>query len=71
MNEKDLMSNIEMRHYSGIASEQEVLFLPLSSFKIVNIYDSKYNNTNIKIIKLNYVGMFNNNKINYINCLCF
>ena len=70
MNEKDLMSNIEMRHYSGIASEQEVLFLPLSSFKIVNIYDSKYNNTNIKIIKLNYVGMFNN-KTNYINCLCY
>ena len=59
LNGNKLMSNIEMRHYSGIASEQEVLFLPLSCFKVTKIDDSVFENTNIKIIKLNYVGMFN------------
>ena len=60
LNEKYLMSNIEMRHYSGYATEQEVLFLPLSSFKVNDIYDFKYKNNEIKIIKLNYVGMYKN-----------
>jgi len=54
-----LMSNVEMRHYSGIASEQEVLFLPLSSFKVTKIEDDLYKNKKIKILKLNYVGIFN------------
>ena len=53
------MSNVEMSHYSGIASEQEVLFLPLSSFKVTKIEDNLYKNKKIKIIKLNYVGIFN------------
>ena len=54
-----LMSNIEMRHYSGIASEQEVLFLPLSCFKVNDIRDSVYKNKNLKIIIFDYVGMYN------------
>lgn len=58
----NLMSNVEMRHYSGIASEKEVLFLPLSCFKIIDVWDSLFNKTNIKIIKLNYVGMYNKSK---------
>ena len=58
----NLMSNVEMRHYSGIASEQEVLFLPLSCFKIIDVWDSLFNNTKIKIITLNYVGMYNKSK---------
>ena len=48
-----------MRHYSGIATEQEVLFLPLSSFKVTKIEDSLFKNKKIKIIKLDYVGMYN------------
>ena len=57
------MSNIEMRHYSGMASEEEVLFLPLSSFMITYIGDSIYMNKKIKVIKFIYLGMFDN-KIN-------
>ena len=56
-NISNLMSNVEMRHYSTFATEKEVLFLPLSSFRITDISDSKFMNKNIKIIKLNYVGM--------------
>ena len=67
--ESNLMSNVEMRHYSGIASEQEVLFFPLSSFRITDIMDSKFENKKIKIIKLNYFGM-NSNNINENNCYC-
>ena len=52
-----LMSNVEMRHYSSFASEKEVLFFPLSSFRITKLSDDKYLNTKIKIIKLNYVGI--------------
>jgi hypothetical protein len=59
LNGNNLMSNIEMRHYSGFASEQEVLFLPLSCFEVTSIDDSVFNEKNIKIIKLNYVGMHN------------
>ena len=59
-NENCLVNNVEMRHYSGIASEQEVLFLPLSSFKVVDLKDSTLDNKEIKIIKFNYVGMFDN-----------
>ena len=55
----NLMSNVEMRHYSGIATEQEVLFLPLSSFKVTKIEDSLFKNKKIKIIKLDYVGIYN------------
>ena len=47
-----------MRHYSGFASEQEVLFLPLSCFEVTNISDYIFKNKNIKIIKINYVGMY-------------
>ena len=61
MNEKDLMSNIEMRHYSGIASEQEVLFLPLSSFELIDIRDSVYKEKTIKEIEFIYVGMLDKN----------
>jgi len=57
--ENNLMSNIEMRHYSGFASEQEVLFLPLSCFKVTDIKDSIYKKKILKIIKLDYVGMYN------------
>ena len=59
LNGNNLMSNIEMRHYSGFASEQEVLFLPLSCFEVTSIDDSVFNEKNIKIIKLNYVDMHN------------
>ena len=59
LDESNLMSNIEMRHYSGIASEQEVLFLPLSCFKVTDIRDSLYKNKNLKIIIFDYVGMYN------------
>ena len=52
------MSNVEMRHYSGMASEEEVLFLPLSSFMITYIGDSIYMNKKIKVIKFIYLGMF-------------
>ena len=31
-----------MRHYCGIASEQEVLFLPLSSFKVTHLDESTF-----------------------------
>ena len=37
-----LISSVEMRHYSGIASEQEVLFLPLSSFKVTHLDESTF-----------------------------
>ena len=60
-NESNLMSNIEMRHYSGIASEQEVLFLPLSSFEFIDIRDSKYKKKTIKEIEFIYVGMLDKN----------
>ena len=60
-NESNLMSNIEMRHYSGIASEQEVLFLPLSSFELIDIRDSVYNEKTIKEIEFIYVGMLDKN----------
>ena len=55
-NSSNFMSNVEMRHYSGFANEQEVLFLPLSSFKIIKIDDDTFERKQIKIIKLNYVG---------------
>ena len=55
------MSNIEMRHYSGIASEQEVLFLPLSSFELIDRRDSIYKEKTIKEIEFIYVGMFDKN----------
>ena len=41
-NEININSNVEMRHYSGFVKEQEVLFLPLSSFKIKDIKDSTF-----------------------------
>ena len=50
-----------MRHYSRFAKEKEVLFFPLSSFRITKIEDSTYEfkklKYELKIIKLNYVGM--------------
>lgn len=52
-----LMSNIEIRHYSGYAKEQEVLFLPLSAFRIIKIISSNINGKEIKIITLHYIGM--------------
>ena len=55
-NSSNLISNVEMRHYSGIATEKEVLFLPLSSFKVTYIDEITFQNQKIKIIKLNYVG---------------
>ena len=55
-----LISNVEMRHYSGIASEQEVLFLPLSAFRVTDIIDSTFMDKKIKIIKLSYAGMCDN-----------
>jgi hypothetical protein len=60
INKSNLMSNVEMRHYSGMASEEEVLFLPLSSFMITYIGDSIYMNKKIKLIKFIYLGMFDN-----------
>ena len=60
-NESYLMSNIEMRHYSGFASEQEVLFLPLSSFELIDISDSIYKEKTIKEIEFIYVGMLDKN----------
>ena len=53
----DLISNVEMRHYSGFPKEEEVLFFPLSTFRVTKITDSKFENKKIKVIKLNYVGM--------------
>ena len=55
----NLMSNVEMKHYSGFASEQEVLFLPLSSFILTGICQDYFKNKKIYNIKLNYVGMLN------------
>ena len=52
-----LMSNVEMRHYSGFATEEEVLFLPLSVFRVTNIEKTSAYNKEARIIKLNYVGM--------------
>ena len=52
-----LMSNVEMRHYSGFATEEEVLFLPLSAFRVTNIEKTSAYNKEARIIKLNYVGM--------------
>ena len=60
INKSNLMSNVEMRHYSGLASKKEVLFLPLSSFRVTDTDDSMFENKKIKIIKLDYVGMFDN-----------
>ena len=57
-NSSNLISNVEMRHYSGIATEKEVLFLPLSSFKVIDLNEITFQNQKIKIIKLNYVGAF-------------
>lgn len=53
----NLMSNIEMRHYSGFASEEEVLFLPLSVFKLIKTSEEEFQGKKIKKISLNYVGM--------------
>ena len=52
-----LMSNVEMRHYSGFATEEEVLFLPLSAFRVTNIEKTIAYNKEARIIKLKYVGM--------------
>ena len=52
-----LMSNVEMRHYSGFATEEEVLFLPLSAFRLTCIEKTSAYNKEARIIKLNYVGM--------------
>ena len=55
------MNNIEMRHYSGHASEKEVLLLPYSCYKIVD--DSSSNPEDAKILKdvltitLEYAGI--------------
>ena len=70
LSDDNLMSNVEMRDYSWIASEQEVLFLPLSCFKIIDMHDSLFNNTKIKLIELNYVGIYNN-KANDNSCICY
>ena len=56
-NFSELMSNVEMRHYSGFATEKEVLFLPLSVFRITYIDEGKFYGKKIMVIKLNYVGM--------------
>ena len=52
-----LMSNVEMRHYSGFATEEEVLFLPLSALRVTCIEKTSAYNKEVRIIKLNYVGM--------------
>ena len=51
------MSNVEIRHFSGIATEKEILFLHLSFFKITNVNEDRFLNETIKIIKFNYFGM--------------
>ena len=52
MNGNNLMSNIEMRHYSGIPSEEEVLFLPLSCFEVTEISDSTLQKRISKLLNL-------------------
>ena len=52
-----LISNAEMRHYSNFPKEKEVLFLPLSSFRIIDKDEDTFKGVKLKIIKLHYVGM--------------
>ena len=56
-NYSNFISNAEMRHYSSFAKEKEVLFFPLSTFRIIKIIDSTYKNNLLKLIRLHYVGM--------------
>ena len=52
----NLMTNAEMRHYSKLPLEKEVLFFPFSSFEIIKIDQETYKRSILKIIELNYVG---------------
>ena len=57
--EEKIMSNVEMRHYSGFATEQEVLFLPFSVLKLEELDKGNqvYKGKKLRVIKFHYVGM--------------
>lgn len=54
-NDDTFVNNIEMRHYSGLAHEREVLFLPDSCFAIKRIQLD--NGRGYHIIYLEYIGV--------------
>ena len=51
------VSNIDINemNLSKFAEEEEVLFLPLSSFEVINIEDEDFYGNEIKVIRLSYL----------------
>ena len=49
---------INIQNFSYYKHEEEVLFLPFSTFKIINIKESLFYNANIYEINLSYLGIF-------------
>ena len=52
------ISNIDVQNYSEFKGEAEILFLPLSCFKISDIYEEIINCINVKIIKMEYLNIY-------------
>ena len=54
------VSNIDINamNLSAFADEEEVLFLPLSCFEVVNVEDEDFFGNNIKIIRLRYLNKY-------------
>lgn len=49
---------IDIQNFSRHNYEEEVLFLPFSSFKVIDIKESLFNNINIYEFHLSYLGVF-------------
>ena len=52
------ISNIDIQDYSDFKNEAEILFLPLSCFKIIDISEEFINGMNVKIIKMEYLNIY-------------
>lgn len=61
------VSNIDINamNLSAFSDEEEVLFLPLSCFEVINIQDEDFFGHNIKVIRLSYLNKYK--KIIYEN----
>ena len=54
------VSNIDINemNLSAFSNEEEVLFLPLSCFEVINIEEENFHGYNIKIIRLKYLNQY-------------
>ena len=51
-------TNIDMSSYSKFKEEEEVIFLPLSCFEIIDIKEKKESNLEYSLVKLRYLEKY-------------